>query len=215
MQLLTFITAGMYKEESIEDPYSFVDEDPMLVSQRESASAVKVEGQSSAAPKKRGRKKKIQPPDSEYEFIFLFIFNLMLLTLNLKKNSFDLDGSGLEMPPLTMDLMPLMADGLLGPDGQPSKRKYTKSDHYKQRRRHDRFNGMSEDEVRLRTLPDHLTSNLDVVIVRTSLFFFSFFNNVNRFSIRLVFSFNLDWNKSWSLCRLQGPSLRWTGKPFL
>ena len=45
------------------------------------------------------------------------------------------------------------------------KRKYTKSEHYKQRRRHDRFNGMSEEEVRLRTLPDHLTSNLDVVIV--------------------------------------------------
>ena len=62
----------MYKEESIEDPYSFVDEDPMLVSQRESA--VKVDGQSSAAPKKRGRKKKIQPPESEYELTFSFIF---------------------------------------------------------------------------------------------------------------------------------------------
>ena len=51
------------------------------------------------------------------------------------------------------------------PDGQPTKRKYTKSEHYKQRRRHDRFNGMTEDEVRSRTLPDHLTPNLDIVIV--------------------------------------------------
>ena len=83
----------------------------------------------------------------------------------------------MEMTPLTMDLMPMMADGLLGPDGQPNKRKYTKSDHYKQRRRHDRFNGMSEDEVRLRTLPDHLTSNLDVVIVRISFFFHNFLEN--------------------------------------
>ena len=53
------------------------------------------------------------------------------------------------------------------PEGQPMKRKYTKSEHYKQRRRHDRFNGMSEEEVRSRTLPDHLTPNLDIAIVMT------------------------------------------------
>lgn len=74
------------------------------------------------------------------------------------------NGDDDSIPPLTMDLMPSVLDA----DGQPSsalKRKYTKSEHYKQRRRHDRFNGMSEDEVRTRTLPDHLASNLDVVIV--------------------------------------------------
>jgi hypothetical protein len=35
----------------------------------------------------------------------------------------------------------------------------------KERKRHDRFNGLSEEEVSRRTLPDHLASNLDVVIV--------------------------------------------------
>ena len=47
----------------------------------------------------------------------------------------------------------------------PVKRKYTKSENYKQRRRHDRFNGMSEEEVKMRTLPDHLLPNLDIVVV--------------------------------------------------
>lgn len=36
----------------------------------------------------------------------------------------------------------------------------------KERKRHDRFNGLSEEEVSRRTLPDHLAPNLDVVIVR-------------------------------------------------
>ena len=36
----------------------------------------------------------------------------------------------------------------------------------KERKRHDRFNGLSEEEVSQRTLPDHLTPNLDIVIVR-------------------------------------------------
>ena len=59
---------------------------------------------------------------------------------------------------------------VLDVDGQPMK---NKADPFgkQQRRRHDRFNGMSEDEVRSRTLPDHLTSNLDVVIVSVSLLF--------------------------------------------
>ena len=35
----------------------------------------------------------------------------------------------------------------------------------KERKRHDRFNGLTEEEVTQRTLPDHLTPNLDVVIV--------------------------------------------------
>lgn len=36
---------------------------------------------------------------------------------------------------------------------------------YKERKKHDRFNGMPEEEVSKRTLPDHLTDNLDIVIV--------------------------------------------------
>lgn len=35
----------------------------------------------------------------------------------------------------------------------------------KERKKHDRFNGLSEEEVSKRTLPDHLASNLDIIIV--------------------------------------------------
>lgn len=35
----------------------------------------------------------------------------------------------------------------------------------KERKKHDRFNGMSEEEVSRRTLPDHLAENLDIIIV--------------------------------------------------
>ena len=74
------------------------------------------------------------------------------------------------LPPMTMEsILPVGADAA---DGQPGKRKYTKSEHYKQRRRHDRFNGMTEEEVRSRTLPDHLASNLDVVIVSRHFYIF-------------------------------------------
>lgn len=44
---------------------------------------------------------------------------------------------------------------------------------YKERKKHDRFNGMSEEEVSKRTLPDHLTNNLDIVIV--SIYFIAIF----------------------------------------
>lgn len=37
----------------------------------------------------------------------------------------------------------------------------------KERKKHDRFNGMSEEEVSRRTLPDHLADNLDIIIVST------------------------------------------------
>lgn len=35
----------------------------------------------------------------------------------------------------------------------------------KERKKHDRFNGMSEEEVSKRTIPDHLATNLDIIIV--------------------------------------------------
>lgn len=35
----------------------------------------------------------------------------------------------------------------------------------KERKKHDRFNGMTEEEVTKRTLPDHLAENLDIIIV--------------------------------------------------
>ncbi|GLH02679.1 G/T mismatch-specific thymine DNA glycosylase [Gryllus bimaculatus] len=36
---------------------------------------------------------------------------------------------------------------------------------FKERKKHDRFNGMPEEEVSKRTLPDHLALNLDIVIL--------------------------------------------------
>lgn len=75
--------------------------------------------------------------------------------------------------PLGMDMIAVNSEG------QPTKRKYTKSEHYKQRRRHDRFNGMTEEEVRSRILPDHLTPNLDVVIVSIGLSRTSIFNRTD------------------------------------
>ena len=41
---------------------------------------------------------------------------------------------------------------------------------FKERKKHDRFNGMPEEEVSKRTLPDHLALNLDIVIVSMALF---------------------------------------------
>jgi hypothetical protein len=35
----------------------------------------------------------------------------------------------------------------------------------KERKKHDRFNGMPQEEVSKRTIPDHLTHSLDIVIV--------------------------------------------------
>ncbi|XP_055690369.1 uncharacterized protein LOC129793901 [Lutzomyia longipalpis] len=35
----------------------------------------------------------------------------------------------------------------------------------RERKKHDRFNGMPEEEVSKRTLPDHLTNNLDIIII--------------------------------------------------
>lgn len=35
----------------------------------------------------------------------------------------------------------------------------------KERKKHDRFNGLTDEEVSKRTLPDYLTENLDIIIV--------------------------------------------------
>jgi hypothetical protein len=55
-------------------------------------------------------------------------------------------------------------DGLL--DDEPVLKKKIKEEKViKERKKHDRFNGMPEEEVSRRTLPDHLAANLDIVIV--------------------------------------------------
>jgi len=55
-------------------------------------------------------------------------------------------------------------EGLM--EGEPAIKKKIKEEKVvKERKKHDRFNGMPEEEVSKRTLPDHLTTNLDIVIV--------------------------------------------------
>ncbi|KAG8235598.1 hypothetical protein J437_LFUL014854 [Ladona fulva] len=54
-------------------------------------------------------------------------------------------------------------------NGDPNKKKKQRDEKIpptlKERKKHDRFNGMPEEEVSKRTLPDHLAQNLDIVII--------------------------------------------------
>jgi len=42
------------------------------------------------------------------------------------------------------------------------------------KKKRDRFKGMSEDEVLMRMLPDHLVPNLDIIIVSSGFIYFEF-----------------------------------------
>lgn len=107
------------KREKMEDPYSFIDDDPipMLPSVQGPPHMMHplppLNNQIMPGPKKRGRKKKIKPEPGEFNQ--------------------ELNG-GIPRP-------------------------------IKERKKHDRFNGMPEEEVSKRTLPDHLTENLDIIII--------------------------------------------------
>jgi mismatch-specific thymine-DNA glycosylase len=107
------------KCEKLEDPYSFIDDDPipMLPAAQGPPHLISpmppLNNQLMPGPKKRGRKKKIKPEQPDY--------------------SQDMNG-GIPRP-------------------------------IKERKKHDRFNGMPEEEVSKRTLPDHLTENLDIIII--------------------------------------------------
>ncbi|ENN74337.1 hypothetical protein D910_12789 [Dendroctonus ponderosae] len=106
------------KPKKMEDPYSFIDDDPIPL-------LPSVQGPTHMmhpmpplnpimpGPKKRGRKKKIKPEPGDF--------------------------------PQEMNV------GIPRP--------------IKERKKHDRFNGMPEEEVSKRTLPDHLTENLDIIII--------------------------------------------------
>nr|CAD7458961.1 unnamed protein product [Timema tahoe] len=107
------------KCEPLEDPYSFVDDDPTPVPQPRPPAVVLQN-----MPKKRGRKKKIPEGLEDAE-------NMMNSDLLMKKRL-----KNEKFPPV-----------------------------YKERKKHDRFNGMPEEEVSKRTLPDHLTLNLDIIII--------------------------------------------------
>lgn len=83
----------------------------------------------------------------------------------------------------------------------------------KERKKHDRFNGMPEEEVSKRTLPDHLTSNLDIIIVsteRTCLFAYRLCDLVKCFQLsiskketyyQLVIDFAISFGVYWSRVR--------------
>nr|XP_023025455.1 G/T mismatch-specific thymine DNA glycosylase-like isoform X2 [Leptinotarsa decemlineata]XP_023025456.1 G/T mismatch-specific thymine DNA glycosylase-like isoform X2 [Leptinotarsa decemlineata] len=107
------------KCEKLEDPYSFIDDDPipLLPSAPGPPHLMHpmppINNQLLPGPKKRGRKKKIKPEQPEFNQ--------------------DMNG-GIPRP-------------------------------IKERKKHDRFNGMPEEEVSKRTLPDHLTENLDIIII--------------------------------------------------
>lgn len=58
---------------------------------------------------------------------------------------------------------------------------------FKERKKHDRFNGMTEEEVQKRTLPDHLTPNLDIIIVSTQSNYFKKLSEVPVSSRDLFF----------------------------
>lgn len=66
-------------------------------------------------------------------------------------------GRGASLTAAAVGSMELKAEGLAEGAARP----------VKERKKHDRFNGMSEEEVARRTLPDHLAENLDIIIVST------------------------------------------------
>ncbi|XP_066248379.1 uncharacterized protein Tdg isoform X2 [Euwallacea similis] len=106
------------KREKMEDPYSFIDDDPipMLAAAQgppHIIHAMPPMNPMLPGPKKRGRKKKIKSEPIDF--------------------TQELNG------------------GILRP--------------VKERKKHDRFNGMPEEEVSKRTLPDHITENLDIIII--------------------------------------------------
>lgn len=106
------------------------------------------EEDSPGTPKKRGRKKKIKVEDQE-------------LALGLEP--------GQPVPVIRKRGRPRkypIAEGLDNmDDGRRPLKQEKITDSFKQRKRIDRFEGMPEEEVAKRTLPDHLVPNLDIVII--------------------------------------------------
>lgn len=107
------------KCEKLEDPYSFIDDDPMPMIPIPQGPPTYMTtpqpptNQLVIGPKKRGRKKKIKTEE---------------------------------------------VDSNIGVNGALPR-------PIKERKKHDRFNGMPEEEVSKRTLPDHLAANLDIIII--------------------------------------------------
>lgn len=58
------------------------------------------------------------------------------------------------------------------PDGVKCIKQERMTETFKQRKRMDRFDGMPEEEVMKKSLPDHLSHGLDIVIVSTDFYLF-------------------------------------------
>lgn len=106
------------------------------------------EEDSPGTPKKRGRKKKLKVEDQEVQ-------------LGLEP--------GQPTPVIRKRGRPRkypIAEGIDHiDDGHHPLKQEKVTDSFKQRKRIDRFEGMPEEEVAKRTLPDHLVPNLDIVII--------------------------------------------------
>nr|XP_037271186.1 uncharacterized protein LOC119163320 isoform X2 [Rhipicephalus microplus] len=104
------------------------------------------EEDSLSTPKKRGRKKKIKVEDQDLPLSLEASFPV------IRKR-----GRPRKYP---------IPDGLDNvEDGRRPLKQEKITDSFKQRKRIDRFEGMPEEEVAKRTLPDHLVPNLDIVII--------------------------------------------------
>ncbi|XP_066997243.1 uncharacterized protein Tdg isoform X2 [Anabrus simplex] len=130
------------KCEPPEDPYSFVDDDPTPPPQPRGLVLQPI-------PKKRGRKKKSILEGGSWlqeSMVDVSTFGIVKFVNNVRLEN-------------TENLI----------NGDPVVKKKLKDDKFmpvfKERKKHDRFNGMPEEEVSKRTLPDHLALNLDIVII--------------------------------------------------
>lgn len=149
------------KCESMEDPYSFIDDDPMSMMPNQPPHlpclpSAQVPHTTLPQPKKRGRKKKIKD-----------------------EPGYNHDTHG--EPTLLMQHYRYSSEFNMGLNCSPRPK-------IKERKKHDRFNGMPEEEVSKRTLPDHLTTNLDIIIVRAVA--------VHSRRVLLLFVLSIDWYKS-------------------
>ncbi|XP_059609742.1 uncharacterized protein LOC132257057 isoform X2 [Phlebotomus argentipes] len=90
------------------------------------------------------------PPDDPYNFIDDDLSHMM---------SFPFYGTDVSV----LDIPATVAPKKRGRKKKP--RDESTTTKVRERKKHDRFNGMSEEEVSKRTLPDHIANNLDIIII--------------------------------------------------
>ncbi|XP_014671992.1 PREDICTED: uncharacterized protein LOC106812597 [Priapulus caudatus] len=136
------------KEEPI-DAYEFVDDPPL------SASAEN--GMLGRSPRKRGRPKgSVNKPKSE-----------TLPRVKIKQEHEMVSSNGQEhammqvAPPLCIPPLHLVKQE----EGASSGGQKKITDAFKVRKKRDRFDGIPESEIEKRLLPDHITDNLDILII--------------------------------------------------